>query len=175
MALELRRGLESLLSSFIQQRNCVENAATAQHEFASLPHVDKSRKNKRLRPSLSPRERGKGWGWKQLIIELLVPRNRLWINMSRRASYIVEASHWLSILIENSPSVDSGKLSNMIFNQKLTMCGKSRIFEYDFESKTRREWVVTSFRIWFWIENSPCVGSGEFSNMILNRKLAVSG
>jgi hypothetical protein len=59
MALELRRGLESLLSSFIQQRNRVENAATAQHEFASLPHVDKSRKNKRLRPSLSPRERGK--------------------------------------------------------------------------------------------------------------------
>jgi hypothetical protein len=60
MALELRRGLESLLSSFIQQRNRVESAATAQHEFASLPHVDKSRKNKRLRPSLSPQKRGKG-------------------------------------------------------------------------------------------------------------------
>ena len=60
MALELRRGLESLLSSFIQQRNRVESAATAQHEFASLPQVDKSRKNKRLGPSLSPQKRGKG-------------------------------------------------------------------------------------------------------------------
>ena len=27
-------------------------------------------------------------------------------------------------------------------------------------------WVVASFRIWFWIENSPSVGSDELSNMM---------
>ena len=56
MALELRRGLESMLSKFIE-KNKGETANTSEHEFASLPHVDSSRRNKRLRPALSPEKR----------------------------------------------------------------------------------------------------------------------
>jgi hypothetical protein len=60
MALELRRGLERMLSKFIEQKNKGETANTSEHEFASLPHVDTSRRNKRLRPALSPEKRFKG-------------------------------------------------------------------------------------------------------------------
>ena len=38
MALELRRGLEQMLSKFIEQKNKGETAKTSEHEFASLPH-----------------------------------------------------------------------------------------------------------------------------------------
>ena len=60
MALDLRRGLEQMLFKFIQQKNKGETANTSEHEFASLPHVDTSRRNKRLRPALSPEKRFKG-------------------------------------------------------------------------------------------------------------------
>jgi hypothetical protein len=63
MARELRGGLESMLSKFIVQKNSTTEKAgnTSEHEFASLPHVDSSRRNKRLRPALSPeKQRFKG-------------------------------------------------------------------------------------------------------------------
>jgi hypothetical protein len=63
MARELRGGLESMLSKFIVQKNSKtgKTGNTSEHEFASLPHVDSSRRNKRLRPALSPeKQRFKG-------------------------------------------------------------------------------------------------------------------
>ncbi len=64
MARELRGGLESMLSKFIVQKNSKtgKTGNTSEHEFASpLPHVDSSRRNKRLRPASSPeKQRFKG-------------------------------------------------------------------------------------------------------------------
>ena len=60
MALEVRRGLERTLSKLIELKTKGETANTSENEFASLPHLDSSRKNKRLRPVMSPVRKSKG-------------------------------------------------------------------------------------------------------------------
>jgi hypothetical protein len=53
-------GLQTLLSNFIERKNSGETANTLEHEFASLPQLDKSNKNKRLKPVLCPDKRYRG-------------------------------------------------------------------------------------------------------------------
>jgi hypothetical protein len=60
MAHELTIGLQTLLSKFIERKNSGETANTSEHEFASLPQLDKSKTNKRLKPVLNPDKRYRG-------------------------------------------------------------------------------------------------------------------
>ena len=99
-------------------------------------------------------------------------------------------SYRIQIVIENSPCVRHGELSNTLFNRKLAMCATWRVIEYKLWSKThhvcdmasyRIHFLIenshlcdmASYRIHFLIENSPCVQRGELSNTFFNRKLAI--
>jgi hypothetical protein len=63
--------------------------------------------------------------------------------------------------------VGGGEFSNLIFNQKLAMCGSWQVIEYDFESKTSHAWVVATYRIL----DHPTEFSRKRLNSVANPKI----